>query len=155
VGIPLKAHRRGSRPAEALSRRLLRRRSYVESMYRQFDQDKVIAEYRASHDENPNDSRFTYLLGIALMGGQPPESLKPIESALAKSPQFPLAPHATRKHLQYARLSEQRRHQAGTGLYRRLSQCLGRLQAVCRHRRQEGASVLCGEAARIAPGAHR
>jgi hypothetical protein len=64
-------------------------RSYVESMYRHADQDKVIAEYKARHEKNPDDPVLTYLLGTALMGRQSPESTKLFESALAKSPKFP------------------------------------------------------------------
>lgn len=64
-------------------------RSYIQSAYRKADKDRVIAEYKARHEKNPDDPVVTYLYAIAIEGRQSPESIKLFESALVKAPQFP------------------------------------------------------------------
>lgn len=67
-------------------------RRYINAMYRQLDKDEVIAEYKARHEQNPEDAHISYLYGLTLQGRQSGESIKLFDSALEKDPQF-LWPH--------------------------------------------------------------
>lgn len=64
-------------------------RAYVQSMGREADKDKVIAEYKARHEKSPDDPTVSYLYATALQGRQTAESIKLFEAALTKAPQFP------------------------------------------------------------------
>jgi hypothetical protein len=64
-------------------------RTYIQGAWRKPDKDKVIAEYMARHEKNPDGPVVSYLYGIALEGRQSAESIKLFESALAKAPDFP------------------------------------------------------------------
>ena len=62
---------------------------YVEHAYSKTAKDKVIAEYQARHEKNPNDPIVSYLYGIALEGRQSQDAIKLFDAVLAADPQFP------------------------------------------------------------------
>jgi hypothetical protein len=64
-------------------------RAYINSMYGRSDKDKVIAEYKARYERNPDDPRLAYLYGMTLVGRQSPEALKLFSAALKEDPKFP------------------------------------------------------------------
>jgi hypothetical protein len=64
-------------------------RAYVDSMYSRSDKDKVIAEYKARHEQDPDNAQLTYLYGQTLVGRQTPEAIKLFSAALQKDPNFP------------------------------------------------------------------
>src|SRR5579862_1121731 len=64
-------------------------RTYIESKWRYDEKDKVIAEYKARHEKNPDDPVAGYLYAVALEGRQSRESIKLLDAALVKSPRFP------------------------------------------------------------------
>jgi hypothetical protein len=67
-------------------------RAYINSMYSRSDKDKVIAEYKARYERNPDNPQLAYLYGLTLMGRQSPEAIKLFSSALKQDPKF-LLPH--------------------------------------------------------------
>jgi hypothetical protein len=66
-------------------------REYIHVM-RSIEKDKVIAEYKARHDQNPDSAQLAYLYGFTLVGRQTPEAVKLFDAALEKDPKFAL-PH--------------------------------------------------------------
>jgi thiol-disulfide isomerase/thioredoxin len=77
-------------------------RTYIESATSLRDVDKasveqkakVNAEFKALHEQEPDNAQTDYLYGLTLMGRQTPEAIKMFDAALAKDPNFPL-PHAS------------------------------------------------------------
>jgi hypothetical protein len=59
---------------------------------RSIDKDKVIGEYKARHEQNPDSPQLAYLYGLTLVGRQTPEAVKLFNVALEKDPKFTL-PH--------------------------------------------------------------
>ena len=66
--------------------------AYVRSMHTPAEKDKVIAEYKSRHEQNPASAQLAYLYGLTLVGRQSPEAIKLFNTALEKDPTFPL-PH--------------------------------------------------------------
>jgi hypothetical protein len=66
-------------------------REYIHVM-RSIEKDKVIAEYKAGHEQNPESPRLAYLYGLTLVDRQTPEAVKLFDAALEKDPKFAL-PH--------------------------------------------------------------
>jgi hypothetical protein len=64
-------------------------RAYIGSMYGRSDKDKVIAEYKARYERNPDNPQLAYLYGLALLGRQSAEAIKLFSGALQKEPNFP------------------------------------------------------------------
>src|ERR1035438_4794964 len=64
-------------------------RLFIQRSRRKFGDDKVLAEYKALHERQPDDPVSAYLYGLALEGRQSEESIKLFEDAVAKSPGFP------------------------------------------------------------------
>jgi len=62
---------------------------YIRSMQRPADKDKVIAEYKARYQSNPDDPAVAYLYNMALEGRQSTEAIKILQAGLVKNPQFP------------------------------------------------------------------
>jgi hypothetical protein len=67
-------------------------RAYIGSMNSRSDKDKVIAEYKARYERNPDNPQLAYLYGLTLVGPQSPEALKLFSAALKENPKF-LLPH--------------------------------------------------------------
>jgi len=63
-------------------------RAYINSMEGDKNRDKVIADYKARHEQNPDSAQLAYLYGLTLLGRQSPESIKLFNSALQKDPNF-------------------------------------------------------------------
>jgi len=63
-------------------------RAYINSMYSRPDRGKVIAEYKARYERNPDDPRLAYLYGMTLVGRQSPEAIKLFSAALTEDPKF-------------------------------------------------------------------
>jgi len=59
---------------------------------RWWDREKKTAEYKARHEQNPDDARLAYLYGLTLVGRQTPEAIKLFNAALEKDRAFVL-PH--------------------------------------------------------------
>jgi hypothetical protein len=53
------------------------------------DRIKVIAGYKALHDQRPNDSYISYLYGIALLGRDTQQAIELFTAALGNGPNFP------------------------------------------------------------------
>ncbi len=64
-------------------------KAYIGSMGDRSDQDKVIAEYKARHERNPESPQLAYLYGLTLVGRHSPEAIKLFNSALEKDQKFP------------------------------------------------------------------
>ncbi len=64
-------------------------RKFIQGSRRKFGNDRVLPEYKALHDQHPDDPVSAYLYGLALEGRQSQESIKLFEDALAKSAGFP------------------------------------------------------------------
>jgi len=64
-------------------------RAYINSMYSRSDKDKVIAEYKARYERNPDNPQLAYLYGMTLVGRQSPEAIKLFSAALKEDPKFP------------------------------------------------------------------
>ena len=65
-------------------------RAYIRSMsYPDEDHDKVMAQYKALHEQHPNDSEVDYLFALTLVGRDSPQAIKLFSSALEKTPNFP------------------------------------------------------------------
>ncbi len=64
-------------------------RAYINSMYSRSDKDKVIAEYKARYERNPDNPQLAYLYGLTLVGRQSPEAIKLFSAALKEDPKFP------------------------------------------------------------------
>jgi predicted Zn-dependent protease len=70
-------------------------RAYVRSMsYPTADRLKVIAEYRALHEQHPDDAQIAYLYAQTLLGRNSPQAIKLLTTALQAAPNFPW-PHLT------------------------------------------------------------
>jgi hypothetical protein len=67
-------------------------KAYINSMYGRSDKEKVIAEYKARHEQNPDDAQLAYLYGLTLVGRQSAEAIKLFTGTLQKDPNF-LTPH--------------------------------------------------------------
>jgi hypothetical protein len=65
-------------------------RAYINAMGEPVDRDKVIDEYKARHQQSPDDPRLSYLYGLTLMGRESREAIKLFEATLEKAPKFPL-----------------------------------------------------------------
>ena len=63
-------------------------KAYINSMGGRSDKDKVIAEYKARHEQDPASARLAYLYGLALVGRQSAEAIKLFNAALQKDPNF-------------------------------------------------------------------
>src|SRR5208337_3771368 len=64
-------------------------RAHIGSMYSRSDKDKVIAEYKARHDQNPDNAQVAYLYGMTLVGRQSPEAIKLFSATLKADAKFP------------------------------------------------------------------
>jgi hypothetical protein len=64
-------------------------RAYISSMGGRSDKDKVIAEYKARYERNPDNPQLAYLYGMTLLGRQSPEAIKLFSAALKADPKFP------------------------------------------------------------------
>ena len=64
-------------------------RRYITAMARQFEAEEAIAEFKARHEQSPEDAHVDYLYGFALLGRQSTESIKLFDTALQKDPNFP------------------------------------------------------------------
>jgi hypothetical protein len=64
-------------------------RAYISSMGGRSDKDKVIAEYKARYERNPDNPQLAYLYGLGLLGRQSAEAIKLFSGALQKDPNFP------------------------------------------------------------------
>jgi len=64
-------------------------KAYVNSMGGRTDKDKVIAQYKARHEQNPASAQLAYLYGLTLVSRQSPEAVKLFSAALQKDPNFP------------------------------------------------------------------
>jgi len=53
------------------------------------DQEKVIAEYKALHDQRPDDAYISYLYGITVQGRNTSQAIKLFTAALEKAPNLP------------------------------------------------------------------
>lgn len=70
-------------------------RAYINFMgYPYEERTRVIAEYKARHEQNPSDPDAAYLYGTTLVGRSSGEAIKLFESALRAAPAFPW-PHLT------------------------------------------------------------
>ena len=67
-------------------------RAYINSMYGASERDKVIAEYKALYEPNPDNPQSAYLYGLTLVGRQSGEAIKLFSAALQQNPKF-LLPH--------------------------------------------------------------
>jgi hypothetical protein len=69
-------------------------RAYIGDMSNSnpLDHIKVIAEYKALHDQRPDDGYIAYLYGITRLGRDTPQAIKLFTGALERAPNFPL-PH--------------------------------------------------------------
>jgi len=63
-------------------------RAYI-SVARQFDWDKLSREYKALHEQKPDDPRIAFLYGLLLEGRRSAEAIQVLEGALAKRPDYP------------------------------------------------------------------
>jgi hypothetical protein len=63
-------------------------KAYIDSMDGRSDRDKVIAEYKRRHDQNPDNAQLAYLYGLTLLGRQSAEAIKLFSGALQKDPNF-------------------------------------------------------------------
>jgi hypothetical protein len=66
-------------------------KAYVNSMNGRSDKEKVISEYKARHEQNPDNAHFAYLYGLALEGRQSAEAIELFNGALQKDPNFATA----------------------------------------------------------------
>jgi hypothetical protein len=64
-------------------------KAYIDSVGGRLDKDKVIAEYKARHEQNPDNAPSAYLYGLTLVGRQSAEAIKLFNSALQKDSNFP------------------------------------------------------------------
>ena len=65
-------------------------RAYIAAMSNApSDRVKVIAEYRALHEQRPEDAYLSYLYGTTLMGRDTPKAIELFAAALSKAPNFP------------------------------------------------------------------
>jgi hypothetical protein len=64
-------------------------RTYINSVRHPEDLDKLVEEFKARHERNPDDPLSSYLYGNALFGRDTPQAIKLYESALARAPKFP------------------------------------------------------------------
>jgi hypothetical protein len=67
-------------------------RAYINSMGSRSDREKVIAEYKARYERNPDNPQSAYLYGMTLLGRQSPEAIKLFSAALKEDGKF-LLPH--------------------------------------------------------------
>ena len=63
-------------------------KAYISSMGGRSDKDKMIAEYKARHEQDPDNAQLAYLYGLALVGRQSAEAIKLFSAALQKDPNF-------------------------------------------------------------------
>ncbi len=63
-------------------------KAYINLMDSRSDKEKVIAEYKARHEQNPDDAKLAYLYGLTLVGRQSPEAIKLFTDALKQDPNF-------------------------------------------------------------------
>ena len=66
--------------------------AYIASISSTAEKDRVIAEYKSRHEQNPDSAPLDYLYGLTLVGRQSPEAIKLFNAALEKDPTFAL-PH--------------------------------------------------------------
>ena len=64
-------------------------RAYINSMWGRSDKEKVIAEYKARYERNPDNPQLAYLYGMTLVGHQSPAAVKLFDAALKADPKFP------------------------------------------------------------------
>jgi hypothetical protein len=70
-------------------------RAYIRSMaYPRAYRLKVMAEYKALHEQHPDDAQISYLCALTLLGRDSPQAIKLLTAALQMAPNFPL-PHLT------------------------------------------------------------
>ena len=119
-------------------------RAYINSMCSRSDKDKVIAEYKARYERNPDNPQLAYLYGLTLVGRQSPEAIKLFSAALKENPKFPVAASGACDHLQLTGILEQgAKRRAPQGLPRRMPRLAGRLRAADPHGRQGPSAPLC------------
>ena len=66
--------------------------AYIHSVGTASEKEKVIAEYKSRHEQNPASAQLTYLYGLTLVGRQTPEAIKLFKAALEQDRAFAL-PH--------------------------------------------------------------
>jgi hypothetical protein len=59
------------RPRVRFPQDLFVQRKFIQRSRRKFGDDRVLAEYKALHDKQPDDRVSAYLCGLALEGRQP------------------------------------------------------------------------------------
>jgi hypothetical protein len=64
-------------------------RTYFDLVRDPDDRDKLVEEFKARHEKNPDDPLSSYLYGCLLVGRDSPQATKLFESAMGKAPQFP------------------------------------------------------------------
>jgi hypothetical protein len=70
-------------------------RAYIRNMsYPRADHLKVMAEYKALHEQHPDDAEIAYLYAQTLLGRDSPQAIKLLTAALQASSNFPW-PHLT------------------------------------------------------------
>ncbi len=70
-------------------------RAYIRNMsYPLADHRKVTAEYKALHEQHPDDAQIAYLYAETLLGRDSPQAIKLLTAALQTAPSFPW-PHLT------------------------------------------------------------
>ena len=86
-------HRKELEAVQALRRQhpdnVFIERRYMKSMHDRVDRPGVIEEYKARYIASPGSPLAAYLYGVVLFGRDSPQSIKLLDSALEKDPQFP------------------------------------------------------------------
>ena len=57
-------------------------------LYPDLDREKVMAQYKALHEQHPDDARLDYVYGLTLVGRDSPQAIKLFTAALDKDPSF-------------------------------------------------------------------
>jgi len=63
-------------------------RRYINTMNSFEDREKIIAEFKARHEQAPDNPEWSYLYGEVLIGRQSSESIKLFDEALDRAPKF-------------------------------------------------------------------
>jgi hypothetical protein len=64
-------------------------KAYIGAMSSRSDKEKVIAEFKARHEQSPDSAQLAYLYGLTLVGRESAEAIKLFTGALQKDPNFP------------------------------------------------------------------
>jgi hypothetical protein len=63
-------------------------KAYIGLMSDVSHREKLIAEYKARHEQKPDDAQLSYLYALTLEGRQTPEAIRLLNDALQKNPNF-------------------------------------------------------------------